>query len=96
MTSMSYQYLVGVTTVSTIIRETCQAIWDSLYPLILPGRLEERDWLNIANDYENSWNFVHCIGSIDGKHVIIQVRKFIVSIHYNLKRSTFLNNNSHF
>lgn len=88
MISMSYQYLVGVTTVSIIIRETCETIWDSLCPLVLPGRIEEKIWLNIVNDYENSWNFVHCIGSIDGKHIIIQVRKFIVSIQYNLKRST--------
>lgn len=80
MISMSYQYLVRVTTASNIIRETCEAIWDSLCPLVLPGRLEERDWLDIANDYEK-WNFVHCIGAIDGKHVTIQVCKFIVSHH---------------
>ncbi|XP_018405643.1 PREDICTED: uncharacterized protein LOC108781995 isoform X2 [Cyphomyrmex costatus] len=29
MTSMSYQYLVRVTTVCNIIRETCEAIWNS-------------------------------------------------------------------
>jgi len=43
-----------MTTVSIIIRETCQTIWDSLYPLVFPDRLKERDRLIIANDYENS------------------------------------------
>jgi len=60
-----------------------------LYPLVFPGRLKERDWLDIANDYENSWNFVHCIGIIDGKHVIIQVRKFNVRIQIILKKLQF-------
>lgn len=76
MTSMSYQYLVGVTTTSNIIKETCAVIWDSLCPLILPGRLEEKDWIDIANGF-NKWNFSHCIGAIDGKHVVIQVRTYI-------------------
>jgi len=89
MISMSYQYLVGVTTVSCIIHETCQAIWDILYPLVLPGRPKERNWLDIANDYENSWNFVHCIGAIDGKHIIIQVRKFNIRIEIIFKKVQF-------
>ncbi|XP_011879299.1 PREDICTED: uncharacterized protein LOC105568303 isoform X1 [Vollenhovia emeryi] len=82
VTSMSYHYLVGVTTASTIIHETCKALWDILCPLVLPGQLHERDWLDIANDYYEKWNFVHCIGAIDGKHVVIQVRKFIVGQIY--------------
>lgn len=88
MTSMSYQYLVGLTTASTIIHETCEAIWECMCPLILPSELTERDWLDVASDYDEQWNFVNCVGSIDGKHVIIQVCKFIVSIQYNSKRST--------
>lgn len=80
MTSMSYQYLVGVTTVSNVISETCKIIWDYLCPLVLPSQLDEKDWLNIANDFHEKWNFNHCIGAIDGKHVTIQVCKFVVSI----------------
>ncbi|XP_070517429.1 uncharacterized protein [Cardiocondyla obscurior] len=77
MTSMSYQYLVGKTTASNIIHETCEAIWDCLCPLVLPGHLTEKDWLDIAQNFEEKWNFVHCIGAIDGKHVHIQVTIFI-------------------
>lgn len=84
MTSMSYQYLVGKTTASTIIHETCEAIWNHLCPLVLSSRLTERDWLNIAHNFEEKWNFVHCIGAIDGKHVNIQVCKF--TIHSIIKK----------
>lgn len=72
MTSISYQYLVGITTVTNIIKETCAVIWDSLCPSVLPGRLQEKDWIAIANGFKK-WNFSHCIGAIDGKHIVIQV-----------------------
>ncbi|XP_025263215.1 putative nuclease HARBI1 [Camponotus floridanus] len=87
MTSMSYQYLVGVTTVSTIIHETCKAIWDYLCPLVLSSQLEEKDWLNISNDFNEKWNFIHCIGAIDGKHVIIQCPNNAGSAFFNYKNS---------
>ncbi|XP_018359886.1 PREDICTED: putative nuclease HARBI1 [Trachymyrmex cornetzi] len=86
MVSMSYQYLVGVTTVSNIIKETCAIIWNSLCPLVLPSRLEEKDWLDIANEFEK-WNFAHCIGAIDGKHVIIQSPNNAGSTYFNYKNS---------
>ncbi|XP_032688981.1 protein ALP1-like [Odontomachus brunneus] len=86
MTSMSYQYLVGVTTVSNIIRETCTVIWDSLRPLVLPGQLQEKDWIDIANGFEK-WNFSHCIGAIDGKHVVIQCPNKAGSTYFNYKHS---------
>ncbi|XP_018405642.1 PREDICTED: putative nuclease HARBI1 isoform X1 [Cyphomyrmex costatus] len=87
MTSMSYQYLVRVTTVCNIIRETCEAIWNSLYPLVLPSALSEKDWLEIANDFEELSNFTHCIGAIDGKHVTIQCPNNAGSTYYNYKHA---------
>ncbi|KYM96981.1 hypothetical protein ALC62_12358 [Cyphomyrmex costatus] len=76
MTSISYQYLVGLTTVSKIIEETCNTIWNCLVKKVLPS-CSKQDWLNIANEFEEKWNFNHCIGAIDGKHVLIQVYIYI-------------------
>ena len=73
MTSMSYQYPNGLTTVSDIIEETCNAIWNNLQQQVLPSSLAKEDWLNIAHDFEELWNFKHCVGAIDGKHILIQV-----------------------
>ncbi|KYN01655.1 Putative nuclease HARBI1 [Cyphomyrmex costatus] len=87
MKSMSYQYLVGVSTTSNIIRDTCKAIWDILQPLVLPPVLTETEWLDIALDFDNVTNFVHCIGAIDGKHVTIQCPCNAGSTYYNYKQS---------
>lgn len=73
MSSISYQYLVGFTTVSKIIEETCDTIWNCLQKKVLPSDLNEDDWLNIARNFEIKWNFNHCIGAIDGKHILLQV-----------------------
>lgn len=81
MISISYQYLVGLTTVSNIIGETCKAIWDCLWHDVLPFPLKEEDWLKIAQDFEEQWDFHHCIGAIDGKHVVIQVCKYVIITH---------------
>lgn len=73
MTSMSYQYLLGLTTVSNIISETCEALWFALSKNVLSYPFTKEKWLSISEEFENIWNFNHCIGAIDGKHIIIQV-----------------------
>lgn len=85
--SFSYQYLVGVTTVSNIIQETCKALWTCLSKEVLPYPLKTTDWLNIAKEFEEQWDFNHCIGAIDGKHVIIQCPDNAGSSYFNYKNS---------
>lgn len=75
LTSISYQYLVGFTTASNIINETCQVIWNCLYKKVLPYPLETPDWLEISKEFDRQWQFPHCIGAADGKHIQIQVHK---------------------
>lgn len=31
-----------------------------------------QEWLKIAEEFNNTWNFPHCLGALDGKHVVIQ------------------------
>lgn len=52
-------------------------------------------WKQIAENYELKCNFPHCIGAVDGKHVVIQViflsLFFIVFLFINLFTEYFYN-----
>lgn len=72
MASLAMSYRLGKSTVSSIIQDTCEAIWLVLQHHVLFQPSQQR-WKKIANDFFRRWNFPHCIGAIDGKHVVIQV-----------------------
>lgn len=75
MTSISYAFRIGKSTVSQIIMDTCNSIWEILKEDYLLQPCEDA-WRTIAIDFEVMWQLPHCIGAIDGKHVYIQVRKY--------------------
>lgn len=84
--SLSYAFRVAPNTISKIISESCQVIWDVLAEIVFPEPTEQL-WYQKACDYEDLWDFPNCIGSIDGKHVVLQVfinlLKIINYILYN-------------
>lgn len=47
----------------------------------------EDAWLQISKDFERKWQFSHCLGSIDGKHIIIEKPPGSGSLYYNYKGS---------
>jgi len=72
MKSLSYAFRVGHNTVSKIVSETCEAIWNCLKDTVFLTDNEE-SWQSVADEFERLWNFPNCIGTIVGKHVINQV-----------------------
>lgn len=51
----------------------------------MPSNSEE--WKEIASEFENKWNFNHCVGAIDGKHVNIVKPPKSGSYFYNYKKN---------
>ncbi|XP_067209999.1 uncharacterized protein [Linepithema humile] len=72
MVSISYAFRVGHNTVSQIVSETCDVIWDILKDMVFLKATED-NWRKIADEFEEKCNFPNCIGAIDGKHIILQV-----------------------
>lgn len=54
--------------------------------LQIPKTAEE--WLEVAKQFEDIWNFPHCLGALDGKHVVLQAPVNTGSEFFNYK-STF-------
>ncbi|XP_028162869.1 uncharacterized protein LOC114354597 [Ostrinia furnacalis] len=49
---------------------TCKAIFKALKPYIKFPR-EEKEWLDIVNDFEKKWNFNHCAGAFSARHIAV-------------------------
>ena len=94
MHSIHYQYIVSVPSVSSVIRETCSVIWSKLKPIVFLRTISMEKWLQIADQFSVLWQFPHCIGCIDGKHVIIEVSYYkilLIILNYITKFKNLLN-----
>lgn len=45
----------------------------------------EAEWLRISEKFGSRWNFDHCCGSLDGKHIVIRPPANCGSAYYNYK-----------
>jgi hypothetical protein len=77
---------MGGRTVSKIVDEVSTAIWDNMQPLYLPQPTTEM-WDTIARRFEELWQFPHCIGALDGKHIMIKKPANSGSSFFNYKQT---------
>ena len=71
ITTIAYNFWMGVSTARQIILDVCTAIGDK--------------WRSTADEFYERWNFPKCIGAINGKHVMIQCPINSGSSFYNYK-----------
>ena len=48
---------------------------------------KEEEWKEISQSFENKWNFPHVIGTLDGKHIVMQAPHNAGSGYFNYKKT---------
>ena len=79
---------MGVTTVSKLVPEVCDAMWETMRETFLKVPKTAEEWKVVASHFNEKWNFPHCVGAVDGKHIVIKSPINSGSLYYNYK-STF-------
>lgn len=81
--SLSFQFRVGQSTISGIIKNVCHALHSTLKDTYLKFPSSEEEWSAVASEFGTRWNFYNCIGAMDGKHVLIEPPIQSGSMYYN-------------
>ncbi|XP_046404950.1 uncharacterized protein LOC124170281 [Ischnura elegans] len=63
-------FMIGRSTISGIVRETCAAILKALQPKEMPEPTTE-DWTRISEEFYHKTSFPNCLGAVDGRQVKI-------------------------
>ena len=86
--SLAASYRISQTSIGRIIPETCDVLWEVLCRegyLNVPRTQEE--WKEVADAFEDKWNFPNCLGAMDGKHVMIVAPAKSGSLFFNYKKT---------
>nr|CAI5836345.1 unnamed protein product [Callosobruchus analis] len=84
--SLSYLFKISPQIISTIIPEVCDALIVALSEHLKTPE-SSFEWREIAKEFEARWNFPHCCGALDGKHVLLQAPLKSGSEYFNYKSS---------
>lgn len=84
-TSLNHYFLLGISTISDIVHDTCKAIWEELSPLVMPVP-DVQMWSKIADGFLKNTQFPNCFGALDGKHIRITMPPGSGSSYYNYKK----------
>ena len=84
-TITEFSYQLGKSTVSNIISETTEGIYQCLKKDYLNSPQTPEEWQKIADQFKENWNKPNIIDKIDSKHIRIECPKLSVTQYYNYK-----------
>ena len=85
--SLSYQFRISTNAISYIVKQVTEAIVTYVGKHFLKTPSSKSEWLTISNSFESKWNYPHCLGAIDGKHILITPPPESGSHYFNYKKS---------
>ena len=84
---LRYQFRCGTSTISAIVRETCDALWELLRKDHVKFSQTADEWRAVEKEFREQWNFPLCVGAIDGKHIVLKCPKNSGSLYFNYKKT---------
>ncbi|XP_029163349.1 protein ALP1-like [Nylanderia fulva] len=85
--TLSFSYRCGKSTISQILAETTRALVSVLKNAFVKPPANEAEWREVAAGFWEEWQFPHCVGAIDGKHIQMQAPQASQSIYFNYKKT---------
>ncbi len=70
--SLQYGFRVAYNTICVQIAEVSSAMVDAYHKEVIVTPTTPDHWMVIANTNSHRWQYHHCLGAIDGKHVAIR------------------------
>ncbi|KAJ8933855.1 hypothetical protein NQ318_004686 [Aromia moschata] len=68
-----------------IIPETCRVLYEVLRKEYMKCPRTKEEWIEVAEEFRNRWQFINCGGALDGKHIRITKPPHSGATYYNYK-----------
>ena len=85
--SLAFQFRISKAAISYIVVEVWNAVTKNMQSLYMRIPSTANEWLEIASNFEQRWQYPHCIGAIDRKHIVMQPPPNSGSKYYNYKHT---------
>ena len=69
--TIGFHYALGRSTVTSIIFDTCQAIWSQLSQISLDPPATHQQWKETADKFLEMWDFPNTVGAVDGNYLVV-------------------------
>ena len=83
--SLMYGFRVASNTISKFIPEVCNAIIEEYAPEVLACPTTPEAWKAVSDKFTQRWQFPHCLGALDGKHIRMKAPAGEGSNYFNYK-----------
>ena len=83
--SLSYQFLVGRSSISKFVPKVCRAIQDEFLREYVRCPTTPDAWKEVEREFRVRWHVPHAIGALDGKHIAIKKPNNSGTLYHNYK-----------